>query len=129
MNDAEFTTKWEMVNGQQVCVGVTVHAPHGITAEGMRRLLTVHAINTQRPPLTPERRRITPATPSPKALAERGALQPVADVYILAVTEGRWATIAVAEALGISRTAAAKRVQRARNAGLIPPTVQGKGGW
>ena len=56
MNGAEFTTKWDLVDGRQECVGITIHAPRGITAAGIRTLLTVSAINAQRPPLTAEQR-------------------------------------------------------------------------
>lgn len=54
------------------------------------------------------------------------ALAKVAAIYTAAWQEGRPPTKAVAESLGISRSAAAKRVRRARDAGHLPDTRQGK---
>lgn len=52
----------------------------------------------------------------------------VARVYRQAWMDGRRPTRAVAEHFTISDSAAAKRVMRARKAGLLPPTDKGVGG-
>lgn len=53
-------------------------------------------------------------------------LEEVAAVYKAAVDDGRSTTRAVADHFGLSEHAAAKRVQRAREAGHLPPTNRGR---
>lgn len=50
----------------------------------------------------------------------------VARIYTEAWQQGKRPTKAVAEALGISSSAAAKQVSRARALGHLPPTAKGK---
>ena len=124
-------TKWEIVNGRQVCVEVTLHEPFGVTATGLRQAITIANIEAQRPVLSEatiseaEHRRTTIAAARNQGLR----IADVADIYAKAWTAGAKPTRAVAQALSISQSAAAKRVARARAAGLIPPTMRGKGGW
>lgn len=54
--------------------------------------------------------------------------QAVAEVYRLAVAEGVPPTKAVAEHFTVSKSAAAKKVSRARERGLLPPTTRGRVG-
>ncbi|CAN5388826.1 hypothetical protein BH10ACT8_BH10ACT8_11320 [soil metagenome] len=54
--------------------------------------------------------------------------QAVAEVYVAAWTAGDSPTRAVAEHFTISHSAAAKRVSRAREAGFLPQTKQGRAG-
>jgi hypothetical protein len=54
------------------------------------------------------------------------ALDEVAAIYRQAWREGGNPTAAVSQAIGISRSAAAKRVRRARDAGLLPETSRGR---
>jgi hypothetical protein len=54
------------------------------------------------------------------------ALTEVAAIYREAWRAGLNPTQAVAEALSLSRSAAAKRVRRARDAGLLPETTRGR---
>ena len=68
------------------------------------------------------RRLRSSGTRRPAALAE------VAEVYRHAWRDGRPPTRAVAEHFVISQSAAAKRVARARQAGYLPLTTQGKPG-
>jgi len=50
----------------------------------------------------------------------------VAEIYTEAWQRGEHPTKAVAEALGISSSAAAKQVSRARALGALPPTMKGR---
>lgn len=50
----------------------------------------------------------------------------VADAYASAVQEGRNPTAAVAEHFTVSKSAAAKKVARAREAGFLPATTKGR---
>lgn len=52
----------------------------------------------------------------------------VADVYAVALQEGRNPTAAVTEHFTVSKSAAAKKVARAREAGFLPPTTKGRVG-
>lgn len=61
-----------------------------------------------------------------KPVPTRDALAEVARIYGAAWRRGDSPTKAVAEAFKISKSAAAKRVARARAAGLLPPTEQGR---
>ncbi len=71
-----------------------------------------------------QQRRITGPDGAPLPTDE--ALEEVARVYRAAWHERVNPTAAVAEAFTLSRSAAAKRVARARAAGLLPPTTQGQ---
>lgn len=62
------------------------------------------------------------------ALAPSDALAEVAAIYMAAWQARENPTQAVAERVGLSRSAAAKRVARARAAGLLPPTSKGRAG-
>lgn len=59
----------------------------------------------------------------------RGEYDEVARVYREAWDRGENPTKAVEEAFGLSYSGAAKRVLRARRAGALPPTRQGKSGF
>lgn len=59
----------------------------------------------------------------------RGEYDQVARVYREAWARGDNPTAAVQEAFGLSYSGAAKRVLRARRAGALPPTRQGKSGF
>lgn len=72
----------------------------------------------------PRRRGLTGADGNP--LPPMDALEAVARVYTDASNAGRNPTKAVAEAFTLSDSAAAKRVSRARAAGLLPPTTAGR---
>lgn len=61
-----------------------------------------------------------------RVLPPADALAEVADIYRQAYAAGLSPTRAVAEALSLSPSAAAKRVGRARAAGLLPPTTRGR---
>lgn len=45
----------------------------------------------------------------------------VAEVYELAVSEGRWPLVAVGETFGVDKVTAAKLVQRSRRYGFLAP--------
>lgn len=65
--------------------------------------------------------------PLPQGLAlQRGDHQAVADVYLRAVAAGEKPRMAVAKAFTLSPSAAAKRIARAREHGLIPATTRGR---
>jgi hypothetical protein len=61
-----------------------------------------------------------------KVLSPEDALAEVATIYREAWQGGLNPTKSVAEALSLSRSAAAKRVRRARDAGLLPKTTKGR---
>lgn len=65
---------------------------------------------------------------SDRERADRSDLPRVAEVYLAAWEAGEPPTKAVARAFTISDSAAAKRVSRARAAGYLPETTQGRGG-
>jgi hypothetical protein len=69
------------------------------------------------------------AEPEAKARRTRwttGALQEAAHTYTTALAGGERPTQAVADHFGISHSMAAKVVRRARDAGLLPETTQGR---
>lgn len=68
--------------------------------------------------------RIVPARP--EDLEKLPDVERAAVVYRAAFLFGLPPTAAVAEALGVSRDVAAKRVQAARQAGLLEPTTKGR---
>lgn len=57
---------------------------------------------------------------------ESARLRDVAAIYKAAVEAGQSTTLAVSNHFGLSPSAAAKRVQRAREAGLLPPAKRGR---
>jgi hypothetical protein len=61
-----------------------------------------------------------------RPLPTQEALAEVARVYQAAWRDGKNPTVAVADRFTLSRSAAAKRVARARAAGLLPKTNQGR---
>jgi hypothetical protein len=61
-----------------------------------------------------------------RAAVTTDLLEQVAHVYKVAAANGSSPTQAVAEALNLNRSTAGKWVVKARRAGLIPPTTQGK---
>lgn len=74
--------------------------------------------------VTPQGRRLLGEDGQPLPTAD--ALAEVARIYRDAWAKRRNPTKAVAEALSLSRSAAAKRVRRARDAGLLPETSRGR---
>jgi hypothetical protein len=65
---------------------------------------------------------------TPVSVAELPEPIRTAVIYRTALFVNEPPTAAVAEAAGISQEAAAKRVQRAREAGLLEPTTRGRKG-
>ena len=102
---------------------VVVESDAGVTSEALRavpldRLLTSHLVQQG------GRR----AAREWDAANKEQELAEVALIYTAAFAQRRPPVMAVAEALGVSRSTANKRVIAARKAGLLPPTTQGKAG-
>ena len=115
--------RWSEPARQFIIHKVVCESDDGVTGEGLRavpldRLLTNHLV------VTSARRaaRISHESHKDQELVE------VATIYTAAFARRRPPVMAVAEALGVSRSTANKRVIAARKAGLLPPTTQGKAG-
>ena len=124
------TTKWGIVNGAQVCQEITLAADKGgrLDSVTIRRMTTVTAIEAQRPP-TPNGTLTAWQQNHAAVLAGMNRSLRVAEaaaLYASALSVGQHPTAAVAAGLNISRSAAAKRVARARALGLLPATTRGK---
>jgi hypothetical protein len=148
---------WGEVDGRAECVGVNLTTTNSggrheraVTAQRLRQLPLGHLIEEKRRTLRtmandPEWAKVAPnaqkqaATafangsrrltgPDGSPLPVDDALRLVAEVYQAAWARRPDPTAAVAEAFGLSKSAAAKRVARARARGFLPPTTQGKPG-
>ena len=143
-------TVWANVGGRSRPVGVTLRgydersgrghpladrAELGALTAKTLRALTMADIEAQRPVIAPGSpitidvltaliayEELHDVVRSPRDVA----LRIVAKVYDEAWQEGRSPTKAVADLLGISQAAAAKRVARARDKGYLPPTGRGR---
>jgi hypothetical protein len=137
------TIKWAVLGGRAECVGVHIEStdwpprPMGsqlwrsvpiaslIDRDAYWQANTGHAeMDRVEGPLFTRGRKVVGADGAVLAPAE--ALAEVASVYRNAWGRGLNPTQAVAEALSLSRSAAAKRVRRARDAGLLPETTRGR---
>ena len=97
---------------------------YAANADHMKRYQTAEVATLRAEFAAGPRRRITGADGAPMPTAD--ALAEVARVYREAWQVGANPTAAVADVFTLSRSAAAKRVARAREAGLLPPTTRGQ---
>lgn len=82
----------------------------------------------QNQPLSPAEVRTVTHPTKPKAVVE-AEVEKAAEVYRAALAEGRRdATMAVVEALNLSRPTCARRIQKARQLGLLGPAARTKAG-
>jgi hypothetical protein len=132
------TILWDIVNDRVEPIEFTVRAPKGkaVTAEALRRIPFGRLVSDRR---SEQRRLVKKAIEREPRLPEGdkylapydrpGAdLGRVAAVYREAHARGLAPVEAVAEALGIARSTAAKRVMDARRAGALGPARPGKSG-
>lgn len=106
--------------------------PQPVTASVWRALPIAQVIDGLRSEAERTRAELFPGHPGLRAWRRRrdrgtGSLEEVAAIYRAAWEAGdRRPTLAVAKALVVEHSTAAKRVQRARAAGLLPPTSRGR---
>jgi len=114
----DVATEWAVVKGRRECVEMTLRSngAHPLRSEVLRAI-TMDVIDKQRPERYDSG---GPMNGSGDSLAE------IARAYRAAWQSGAAPTVAVAERFSLSRSAAAKRVARARSAGLLPPTTRGR---
>lgn len=135
-------TSWTFVNGRMECVGVELRSyvadpegvdvdfaaaqkrsksgPRAVTATTWRQVPIASIMSDER-----EQTVGWLAANDEQGAEQWGGLAEVANVYTAAWHAGQPPTKSVAEHFDITSSAAAKRVARARDAGLLPPTRAG----